>query len=56
MRVGDQSTPDDPYETQGVRILSVTWNLHGKLPRDEEELETLLRAKDIHHDIFVIAT
>jgi|LakMenEpi03Aug12_release.lakeMendotaPanAssembly.Ray.scaffolds.fasta_scaffold3030041_1 hypothetical protein len=28
----DDSTPEDPYDTETVRILSVTWNLHGKLP------------------------
>jgi hypothetical protein len=28
----DDSTPEDPYETETVRILSITWNLHGKLP------------------------
>lgn len=53
---GDHFTPEDPYETQKMRIFSVTWNLHGKLPKDDEELEILLRAKSIHHDIFVIAT
>lgn len=33
----------DPYDTQKVRILAVTWNLHGKIPSNDEDLEILLK-------------
>lgn len=44
------------YDTQKLRMLAVTWNLHGKLPKDEESIDELLRARQIHHDLYVIAT
>jgi len=25
----------DPYDTQKVKILAVTWNLHGKIPTND---------------------
>lgn len=46
----------DPYDTQKVRILAVTWNMHGKIPKTDEDLETLLNTKLIHHDIYVIGS
>lgn len=46
----------DPYDTQKLRVLAVTWNMHGKLPKSYEDLNMLLRAKEIHHDIYVIGT
>lgn len=44
------------YDTQNLRLFTVTWNLHGKLPKGEEVLDELLRARMIHHDLYVIAT
>lgn len=49
------STPyNDPYETKKLRILSVTWNMHGKKP--PKDIENLLRLKDISHDVYVIGS
>lgn len=44
------------YDSQKLRILAVTWNLHENLPKQEVILDELLRKKDIHHDIYVIGT
>mmetsp|Transcript_7047 Transcript_7047/g.6188 ORF Transcript_7047/g.6188 Transcript_7047/m.6188 type:complete len:89 (-) Transcript_7047:74-340(-) len=44
----------DPYDAQAIRILAVTWNLHGKTGPDD--LELLLRTKEIHHDLYIIGT
>lgn len=38
-----------------MRILSVTWNLAGETP-DNQDLRNLLHPEDIHHDIYVIGT
>ena len=53
---GKPARKTDPYDTQKVRILAVTWNLHGKIPKNDEDLETLLNKKRIIHDIYVIGT
>lgn len=37
-------------------MLAVTWNMYGKLHSTPDVLETLLRAKEIHHDIYVIGS
>lgn len=36
--------------------MAVTWNLHGKLPKSDDDLEELLRARTIHHDLYIIGT
>ena len=40
---GEEGTPMDgdgnmmdPYDTQKIKLLAVSWNLHGKLPKDSE--------------------
>lgn len=45
----------DPFHEDEIRILSVTWNLAGKTP-DDEDMRNLLHPQDIHHDIYVIGT
>ena len=38
-----------------MRILSVTWNIQGKVPT-QKEIEDLLFPKDVHHDFYVIGS
>eukprot|EP00347_Sterkiella_histriomuscorum_P015202 403357925 len=45
----------DPYESQKLRLYSCTWNIHGQLP-GIDHLKTLIKAKEIPHDIYVIST
>lgn len=50
----DSSVTNDPYDSKKLRILSVTWNLHGKM--GPKNLDSLLRNKEIHHDIYIVGT
>ncbi|CDW74384.1 endonuclease exonuclease phosphatase family protein [Stylonychia lemnae] len=54
---GANQTPgnNDPYESKKLKVFSCTWNIHGQLP-NYQQVEQLLRARDIYHDIYVIAT
>ena len=54
---GDDEMPAavDPFETNEVRILAVTWNLGGKKPRDEH-ISSLLQTENVYHDIYIVGT
>ena len=45
----------DPFETNEVRILAVTWNLAGKKPSDEH-ISSLLQTENVYHDIYIVGT
>ena len=45
---------NDPYDSKRLKILSVTWNMHGKPP--PKEIERLFRFNDIYHDLYIIGT
>lgn len=42
----------NPYRSQRLRVLCLTWNMNGKLL---EELDELLRP-EVNHDLYVIST
>ena len=50
---GEKYIPD-ALEGGKVRILALTWNMHGK--KEPENFSDLLRIDDIHHDIYIIGT
>ena len=54
---GDDEMPAavDPFETNEVRIMTVTWNMGGKKPRDED-ISSLLQTENVYHDIYIVGT
>lgn len=47
--------PEDALKNQQLRILSVTWNMHGKGSKPDE-IENLLQTKEITHHIIAVGT
>ena len=52
---GEQLDRPNPLITDKVRILSVTWNIGGKTPA-LEHLADLIHPREVHHDLYIIAT
>ena len=48
-------TRPDPFQTNQLRLFSVTWNLAGKAPK-QADVCNLLQAEDSHHDIYAIGS
>jgi hypothetical protein len=48
-----EETRQDPFDTNQLKVLCVTWNMHGQA--EPESFNDLLRP-DIHHDIYAIAS
>ena len=51
--IAEDTKNGDETETESLRLLAITWNMHGE--REPTNAEDLLRL-DIPHDIYVIGT
>lgn len=52
---GTEMDRPDPFDTDKLRLIAVTWNIAGKTP-NQIEIGNLLHPRKAHHDIYVVGS